>query len=145
MQARRIDQHQLRLGPIDHAQNPVAGGLRLGGDDGHLAPHQGIDQGGFADIGPADDGHMPGAKLRIAHAGCPHFWRQQIEQLCRGQLLGAAAAAALADGREPEDRDLATHGERLRVRIAADRRQRIHRQSQSARLQQLPAAASSGL
>src|SRR5882724_4239871 len=68
MQARRVDQHQLRPGTIDHAQNPVPCGLRLRGNDRHLAPDERIHQGGFADVGPPDNGDVTGAKFSFAHA-----------------------------------------------------------------------------
>src|SRR3546814_6071591 len=51
------------------AQQPVARGLRTVGDDADLGPDQGVDQGGLADVGAADDGDVAGAVWGGIHAG----------------------------------------------------------------------------
>src|SRR5690606_10065304 len=51
----------------DKPQDAGAGGLGLVGDDGQLAAHQAVQQGGLAHIGPAHDGGEPAAELT---AGC---------------------------------------------------------------------------
>src|SRR3546814_19326876 len=48
---------------------PVARGLRTVGDDADLGPDQGVDQGGLADVGAADDGDVAGAVWGGIHAG----------------------------------------------------------------------------
>jgi hypothetical protein len=53
---RRINENDLMLRPGEHPQQPMAGGLRLLGDDGHLLPHQGVDEGGLAHVGLAEHG-----------------------------------------------------------------------------------------
>ncbi len=98
-------------------------GLRFGGDDGHLAAHQRIHQGGFADIGPADDGNMTGAKIRLAHTDFRISAGRRSSSFRGGQLLSAAAAGALAHRGDAQHRDLAADRERLRMRIARDRGQ----------------------
>ena len=57
VEARGIHKDKLTLPPGEYAADAVAGGLRLIGDDGHLLPHQGIDQGGFSHIGAAAEGN----------------------------------------------------------------------------------------
>ncbi len=43
-------------GDFDHAQDAIARGLRLGGDDGYLFAGEGVEEGAFADVGPAENG-----------------------------------------------------------------------------------------
>ena len=60
VQARRIQQNELRIVPVDDAVNAVAGGLGLVGDNSYLLPHQGVGQAGLAHIRPAADGDHSG-------------------------------------------------------------------------------------
>ena len=60
----RVDIDNLRVGSIPDAENTVARGLRAIDGNCHLETHQLVDQGGFADIGPADDGRVAAAKFR---------------------------------------------------------------------------------
>ena len=48
--------HALARGNLDHSGDAVAGGLRLGGDDGHLFADEGVEQRAFAHVGPAENG-----------------------------------------------------------------------------------------
>ena len=61
--AGRIDEDDLRggigvlvRGNLDHAQDAITRGLRLGGDDGYLFAGEGVKKGAFADVRPADNG-----------------------------------------------------------------------------------------
>src|SRR3546814_5198731 len=69
MDTGRVDQQQLAFGEGGDAQQPVARGLRTVGDDADLGPDQGVDQGGLADVGAADDGDVAGAVWGGIHAG----------------------------------------------------------------------------
>src|SRR3546814_15951703 len=71
----RVDQQQLAFGEGRDAQQPVARGLRTVGDDADLGPDQGVDQGGLADVGAADDGDVAGAVWGGIHAGI--VWRSE--------------------------------------------------------------------
>ncbi len=67
--AGRVDQQQLAFGKSRDAQQAMARGLRSWRDDADLGPDQGIDQGGFADIGTADNGDLAGAMRGIVMWG----------------------------------------------------------------------------
>ena len=69
--ARRIDEHDLRFGRRDHALNGGAGGLRLVRHDRDLLPHQRVQQRRFAGVGPADDRD----ESRLKPYSCCHFLR----------------------------------------------------------------------
>src|SRR3546814_5691070 len=69
MDTGRVYQQQLAFGEGRDAQQPVARGLRTVGDDADLGPDQGVDQGGLADVGAADDGDVAGAVWGGIHAG----------------------------------------------------------------------------
>ena len=60
VQPRGIQQHELRVPPVHHAVNAVAGGLGLTRHDGDLLPHQGVGQAGLAHIGPPAHGDHSG-------------------------------------------------------------------------------------
>ena len=74
----------MHLGPgeggIGNPHQPRAGGLRLGGNDGHLLPDQRIDQRTLARIGRAEDGN-------------------QAAVLCHPNLFMKASAAAVSASR----------------------------------------------
>jgi hypothetical protein len=53
--ARRIDQNDLRVFAIEDALNAIAGGLRFRRDDGDFLADESIDERGFARVGAADD------------------------------------------------------------------------------------------
>lgn len=48
-----------------NAKNAMASRLRFRSGDRQFEPEQMIDQGGFADIGPADHGHIARPEFRI--------------------------------------------------------------------------------
>src|SRR5208337_609804 len=54
---RRINEHHLPLRVRHDPLNAVARGLRLGRDDGHLLPHEPVQQRGLPCVRPAHDGH----------------------------------------------------------------------------------------
>ena len=57
--------------------NGVAGGSRYVGDDGAPVLKDGVDQGGFARIGTAYDGHLDGrGRFRVFHRSFLHFFFQ---------------------------------------------------------------------
>ena len=55
VKARGVQQNILGVLPVDHAVDPVAGGLGLVGDNGHFLSHQGVGKAGFAHVWPAAD------------------------------------------------------------------------------------------
>ena len=61
--AGRIDKNDLRGGMnpfarrnLDHSRDSVAGGLRLGADNGDFFTGKGVEQRAFAGVGPAQNG-----------------------------------------------------------------------------------------
>ena len=60
--ARSVEKKDLTAGKVLDSQNPVAGGLGLGGGDGDLLPQHPVEQGGFPDVRPSDDGNEAGAE-----------------------------------------------------------------------------------
>ena len=60
--ARRIENDDLIIVPGQNAQDPVTRCLRFPSDDGDLLPDERVEQGGFADIRLADDGHISAAE-----------------------------------------------------------------------------------
>src|SRR5690606_33326547 len=66
--AGRVDQQQLAAFEGGNAEQAVARGLRTIGDDADLGTDQGVDQGGLADVGAADDGNVAG--VVGAHGSC---------------------------------------------------------------------------
>ena len=60
--ARRVDEDDLRLGPVQHAADLVAGRLRLVRDDRDLLAEDLVEQRRLAHVGAADEGHEPGAE-----------------------------------------------------------------------------------
>ena len=54
---------RIRFCERNHALNRSARGLRFVGDNGHLGSHQGVQQGGLAGIGAAQNGNEAGNKL----------------------------------------------------------------------------------
>src|SRR5207244_2585272 len=54
--AGRVEEDDLAVGPVQDGQDAVAGRLRLVGDDRDLVAHQPVDERGLAHVGPADDG-----------------------------------------------------------------------------------------
>ena len=53
--AGRVDQRELRVRPAGDAEDALAGGLGLVGDDRDLFADEGVDQRGLAGVGPAHD------------------------------------------------------------------------------------------
>ena len=53
--AGRVNQDDLGVFAIEDALNAIAGGLRLGRDDGDFLADESIDEGGFARVGATDD------------------------------------------------------------------------------------------
>ena len=89
--ARRVGEQDLGLAVDGDAHQPGAGGLRLGGDDRDLLPDQGVDQGGLAGIGRADDGDGAEALRHVS------LLQQRLRGLGFGLLLGEAFRLGLAD------------------------------------------------
>jgi len=58
MDAGGIEQGDLGAVVMDDAEDGVAGGLRRGRDDGQRLLERGVEEGGFADIGAADEGDL---------------------------------------------------------------------------------------
>ena len=52
--------HALARRNLDHSGDAVAGGLRLGGDNGHFFAGEGVEQRAFAGVGPAENGDKSG-------------------------------------------------------------------------------------
>ncbi len=65
VQTRRVNEDDLPLRLGHNSLNPVAGGLRLGGDDRDFLPYQTIHEGRLPRVRPSDDGHKPGAKRSL--------------------------------------------------------------------------------
>ena len=68
VQAGGVEEGDLRPGPVAHPQDAGAGGLRARGDDGDVLAQDAVEQRRLADVGPADDGHRPGAKRLLGLA-----------------------------------------------------------------------------
>ncbi len=74
VQARGIDEDDLRVGEREDPQLAAAGRLRAGRDRSDRLTQCGVDQRGLAGARTADDGDEPGAEGRVwnAHWGyCP--------------------------------------------------------------------------
>ncbi len=54
--SRRVNEDHLGVGPGEHAAHRRPGGLGHLRGDGHLLTEDGVEQGGLADVGPADQG-----------------------------------------------------------------------------------------
>ena len=67
LKTRGVHKHKLRGAFGAHAGNAVAGGLCLARGDADLLAHQGVEQGGFAHIGLADNRHQP---AMLPFCGC---------------------------------------------------------------------------
>ena len=67
MQAGGVDEHQLGLPLGQDAGDAGPGGLRFVRNNGDLLPYQAVEQGRFAHIGLADNGH----KGRFGHRLLP--------------------------------------------------------------------------
>ena len=65
VKARCIDEDDLAFGRIDDALNAVAGGLRLGGDDGDFLADEAIEQRGFSGVRAANDGDEAGVFVTV--------------------------------------------------------------------------------
>jgi len=61
VQAGRIYEDDLAFGAVDDALNAVAGGLRLGGDDGNFLADETVEERGLSGVGAANDGDKAGA------------------------------------------------------------------------------------
>jgi hypothetical protein len=61
---RRVEEQELRPGQILDSQDAVPGRLRPRRDDAQIVAHQPVDERGLPDVGPPDDGHIAGPKLR---------------------------------------------------------------------------------
>src|SRR3546814_5078244 len=104
MDTGRVDQQHLAFGEGGDARQPVARGLRTVGDDADLGPDQGVDQGGLADVGAADDGDVAGAVWGGIHAGI--VWANgqkplqerlpRVRRSRRGQAPSSRASTASA-------------------------------------------------
>ena len=63
-----IDEDDLRIGRgvVEDTEDAVPGRVGSHRGDGDLGTHHGVDEGGLADVGPADDGHEAGSQGAIA-------------------------------------------------------------------------------
>ena len=73
MDARRIEEHDLRVGIVLHAEDARPRRLRLVGDDGELGPDEPVEQRRLAGVGPADERDEAGFhdERRLASARSP--------------------------------------------------------------------------
>ena len=53
---RSVEEHDLRRVAVGDGQDPVPRGLRFGGDDGDLLPHEAVEEGGLPHVRASDDG-----------------------------------------------------------------------------------------
>src|ERR1700723_1600468 len=58
--ARRVDQNNLRVFAVENALDAIASGLRFGGDDGDFLADEGFDERGFARVESAYDSDETG-------------------------------------------------------------------------------------
>ena len=58
---------------MQYTQDPVTRRLRLFGSDGNFFTEHPIEQGGFARIGRAGNGHIAGFEIFISIIGILHF------------------------------------------------------------------------
>src|SRR6185369_15482480 len=61
VKAGRVDENDLTFGSGNDALDAVAGGLRLGGDDGDFLADEAVEERGFAGVRAADDSDEAGA------------------------------------------------------------------------------------
>ena len=78
--ARRVDEHDLGVGPVEHPPDLGAGRLRLVRDDGHLGAEDAVEQRGLAHVGAADEGD----EAAIASAAPPCSAGTRVERAARG-------------------------------------------------------------
>ena len=75
VQARCVDEGDLRVRQVEDPEDAVAGGLGTRCDDAQLLPDQRVEQRRFADVGPTDQRGEAAAKLtrgrRRAHGSAP--------------------------------------------------------------------------
>src|SRR5256885_15194642 len=88
LEARCIDEDELRRGTRANARDAVARGLRLARGDADLLAHQRIHQRGLAHIGLADDGDQAAALRARRHLGRLGFIRGGCRACCAGAGLG---------------------------------------------------------
>ena len=91
MHAGGIQQHILQRAAGDHTGNAGTGGLRLGGDNGHLFANQQVGQAGFAHIGAADDRHKNRRRIVMALNGRRVTQNQTPVLLCAEMHVGSKA------------------------------------------------------
>ena len=85
LEARGIDEHELRARLGGDAGDAVSGGLRLLGDDADLLPDQAVEQRRFADVGATDDrGDEAGAKA-VAGGLQGGVWDASLISFHRGE------------------------------------------------------------
>lgn len=78
LEARRVDEHELRGAQRAHARDAVPRGLRLARGDADLLPHQRIEQRRLAHIGLADDGDQ----AAVLWAACARIARRVLGFCC---------------------------------------------------------------
>ena len=94
-QAGRVDEHDLRLAPGEHAAHRRPGGLRLAGDDRDLLADERVDKGRLAGVGRADDGDEPAS-------GLAHVAAQRSRKACAAACSAARfELAAPTSGSKP--------------------------------------------
>src|ERR1043166_6037586 len=72
MNSRRVEEHDLRVGIISHAENPRTRRLRLVRHDGELLADEAVEERRFAGVRTSDEGDeapLHGAALASAAAG----------------------------------------------------------------------------
>ena len=95
MHARRVDEHELRVGQRLHAQDARPGRLRLVRDDGDLAADERVQQRGFAGVRPADKAMYPVFIVFAPGASAPGG-RRMIPRRCRPTSRPAARGCGVS-------------------------------------------------
>jgi hypothetical protein len=64
---RGVQKNHLGGGPVNHSQDPVAGGLGLFRSNGNLLAQHAVEQGGFSRIGGSENGHKAGSETGLVY------------------------------------------------------------------------------
>ena len=75
VEARRVDEDDLPVGAVEHAEDAAPRRLRLVGDDGDLRPDEGVDERRLPRVRPSRDRDGPGAAAHATPTGRITFTR----------------------------------------------------------------------